>query len=215
MKTEHITLGSWTKVWPERELGGSSPVQESFRHSMIVCKTNRTEHTKINPGTTNLLGAGSRIQRCNQTHTVLPAPLGPTMRVSGLKKVMTFLLSGSKLRIPLISILSTVLILPHEPQVPPSTTCTPIQSGQSDCPKPRLRMLSPYQLLFITLVVIAKRLEREKEGQWRRKSRFFGVFSGVRVFRVLYRLGFLGFCTAMGANGSKCFFVYGRILKNF
>lgn len=43
-------------------------------------------------------------------HTVLPAPLGPTIRVKGLKKVITFLFSGSKLRMPLISILSTVLI---------------------------------------------------------------------------------------------------------
>jgi len=42
--------------------------------------------------------------------TVFPAPLGPTMRVRGLKKVMTCLFSGSKLRIPFISILSTVLI---------------------------------------------------------------------------------------------------------
>lgn len=42
--------------------------------------------------------------------TVLPAPLGPTIRVKGLKKVMTFLFSGSKLRIPFINILSTVLI---------------------------------------------------------------------------------------------------------
>lgn len=41
---------------------------------------------------------------------VLPAPLGPTIRVKGLKKVMTCLFSGSKLRIPFISILSTVLI---------------------------------------------------------------------------------------------------------
>jgi len=41
--------------------GDSSPVQESFRHSMIVCKGNRIEHTKINPGTTNLLGAGAGI----------------------------------------------------------------------------------------------------------------------------------------------------------
>jgi hypothetical protein len=40
----------------------------------------------------------------------LPAPLGPTIRVKGLKKVMTFLFSGSKLRMPLINILSTVLI---------------------------------------------------------------------------------------------------------
>lgn len=43
-------------------------------------------------------------------HTVFPAPLGPTMRVKGLKKVMTFLFSGSKLRMPFINILSTVLI---------------------------------------------------------------------------------------------------------
>jgi hypothetical protein len=43
--------------------------------------------------------------------TVFPAPLGPTIRVKGLKKVMTFLFSGSKLRMPLISILSTVLIV--------------------------------------------------------------------------------------------------------
>ena len=42
--------------------------------------------------------------------TVLPAPLGPTIRVKGLKKVMTCLFSGSKLRMPFISILSTVLI---------------------------------------------------------------------------------------------------------
>lgn len=41
---------------------------------------------------------------------VFPAPLWPTIRVRGLKKVMTCLLSGSKLRIPLMSILSTVLI---------------------------------------------------------------------------------------------------------
>lgn len=34
------------------------------------------------------------------------------MRVKGLKKVMTCLFSGSKLRIPFISILSTVLIFP-------------------------------------------------------------------------------------------------------
>ena len=40
----------------------------------------------------------------------MPAPLGPTIRVKGLKKVMTFLFSGSKLRIPFINILSTVLI---------------------------------------------------------------------------------------------------------
>lgn len=46
----------------------------------------------------------------NQLITVLPAPLGPTIRVKGLKKVITFLFSGSKLRIPFISILSTVLI---------------------------------------------------------------------------------------------------------
>lgn len=71
------TLGSWMKLWPERALGGNSPVQESFKHSIMV---------------------------------VLPAPLWPTIRVKGLKKVTTFLFSGSKLRMPLISILSTVLI---------------------------------------------------------------------------------------------------------
>jgi hypothetical protein len=48
--------------------------------------------------------------RVEKEITVLPAPLGPTIRVKGLKKVMTFLFSGSKLRMPLISILSTVLI---------------------------------------------------------------------------------------------------------
>uniref|UniRef100_A0A2P2LV10 DNA repair protein RAD50 n=1 Tax=Rhizophora mucronata TaxID=61149 RepID=A0A2P2LV10_RHIMU len=71
------------KLWPDLAFGGNSPVQESFKHSIIV---------------------------------VLPAPLGPTMRVRGLKKVTTCLFSGSKLRMPLISILSTVLIL-----IPPSS----------------------------------------------------------------------------------------------
>lgn len=32
------TLGSWTKLCPERVLGGSSPVQAILRHSMTVCR---------------------------------------------------------------------------------------------------------------------------------------------------------------------------------
>lgn len=32
------TLGSWMKLWPDLAFGGNSPVQESFKHSMIVCK---------------------------------------------------------------------------------------------------------------------------------------------------------------------------------
>lgn len=52
-----------------------------------------------------------KIEKWEIIDTVLPAPLGPTIRVKGLKKVMTFLFSGSKLRIPFISILSTVLIV--------------------------------------------------------------------------------------------------------
>lgn len=30
------TLGSWMKLWPDLALGGNSPVQESFKHSMMV-----------------------------------------------------------------------------------------------------------------------------------------------------------------------------------
>ena len=32
------TFGSWMKLWPDRVLGGNSPVQACFRHSMIVCE---------------------------------------------------------------------------------------------------------------------------------------------------------------------------------
>lgn len=100
---ERVTLGSWMKLWPDLALGGNSPVQESFKHSMIVCeKMHVWESIK-------LIGWGW-LFRNEMEHTVLPAPLGPTIRVKGLKKVMTFLFSGSKLRMPLISILSTVLI---------------------------------------------------------------------------------------------------------
>ena len=33
-----LTLGSWMNDWPERVLGGSSPVVACLRHSMIVCR---------------------------------------------------------------------------------------------------------------------------------------------------------------------------------
>lgn len=61
LRKQNITFGSWTKVWPERELGGSSPVHDSLRHSMIVCKSKKMKHPKINPGNTNLPGAGGGI----------------------------------------------------------------------------------------------------------------------------------------------------------
>lgn len=32
-----LALGSWMKLWPERVLGGSSPVHAIFRHSITVC----------------------------------------------------------------------------------------------------------------------------------------------------------------------------------
>lgn len=40
-----LTLGSWMKLWPERVLGGSSPVVACFRHSIIVCGGKRKEIT--------------------------------------------------------------------------------------------------------------------------------------------------------------------------
>lgn len=80
----------------DRLQGGQKPSKKNPK--------NKNQYTR----TLQMLGEGDWIGAL----TVLPAPLGPTMRVRGLKKVMTFLFSGSKLRIPLISILSTVLILP-------------------------------------------------------------------------------------------------------
>ena len=38
------TLGSWMKLCPLRQLGGSSPVQTCLRHSMIVCAHNELRH---------------------------------------------------------------------------------------------------------------------------------------------------------------------------
>ena len=45
----------------------------------------------------------NRVLRAELLRTVLPAPLWPTMMVSGLKNSITSVLSGAKLRMPLIS----------------------------------------------------------------------------------------------------------------
>lgn len=35
------------KLWPDLALGGNSPVQDSFKHSIMVCKTNTNTQKKI------------------------------------------------------------------------------------------------------------------------------------------------------------------------
>ena len=44
---ERVTLGSWMKLWPDLALGGNSPVQESFKHSMIVCEKMHVWESRI------------------------------------------------------------------------------------------------------------------------------------------------------------------------
>jgi hypothetical protein len=47
------------------------------------------------------------VRECIDRRTVFPAPLRPTMRVRGLGNMMAWSLSGLKLRMPFMSILST------------------------------------------------------------------------------------------------------------
>jgi hypothetical protein len=68
-------------------------------------KKNRKQFQRV------LTGQGKR-GRKNKL-TVFPAPFGPTIKVRGRKNVMTLVFSGLKLRMPLITILSTVLIFAY------------------------------------------------------------------------------------------------------
>lgn len=65
-------------------------------------KKNRKQFQRV------LTGQGKRGPK--KKLTVFPAPFGPTIKVRGRKNVMTLVFSGLKLRMPLITILSTVLI---------------------------------------------------------------------------------------------------------
>lgn len=97
------------KLWPDLAFGGNSPVQDTFKHSIIVCK-NHEIATNFSITEAKKWEWTEEKRKGLRNFTVFPAPLAPTIRVKGLKKVTTFLFSGSKLLIPLINILSTVLI---------------------------------------------------------------------------------------------------------
>jgi hypothetical protein len=97
--------------------------------------------------------------------------------VRGLKKVMTFLFSGSKLRIPLISILSTVLILPPETYSSNSSFSAPssLASVPSNSPPPSLAfllLLACYSNLptgCVPASIYCSAMDRETRGgrRWR------------------------------------------------
>ena len=106
-------------AWPARALGGSSPVVAIFRHSMTVWRWQGEGYAGEKNVRDARGGWGRRgenwaplreirgVRECIDRRTVFPAPLRPTMRVRGLGNMMAWSLSGLKLRMPFMSILST------------------------------------------------------------------------------------------------------------
>ena len=106
-------------AWPARALGGSSPVVAIFRHSMTVWRW-RGEGYAGEKNVRDARGGWGRrgenwaplreirgVRESIDRRTVFPAPLRPTMRVRGLGNMIAWSLSGLKLRMPFMSILST------------------------------------------------------------------------------------------------------------
>ena len=89
-----LAFGSWMKLCPLRQLGGSSPVQACLRHSIMVWGVER-DRIEFASALGRAGGQSQGAARPAPALTVFPAPLWPTMRHRGLENVMT---AGSRTR---------------------------------------------------------------------------------------------------------------------